>query len=235
MLNGLFGIIIAYLLGSIPFGYILTKIFTGTDVRESGSGNIGATNVLRTAGRTLGIATLVLDIAKGVVAVAIAEQLTYGPEDPLFGGGAASSPGWMANAALAVVAGHIFPLFLTDKDGNRFQGGKGVATFAGAFGYLMPLPMLGTVIIFLATVALTRYISAASIVGAAVFPVGAMLLLRPSLTEMLCSLIAAGLVIYRHRGNMERIRAGTEPAFDVDKLTGKIAARLPKMRDRRFK
>ena len=109
-MNGLFSIVIAYLLGSIPFGYVLTRLTTGKDVRASGSGNIGATNVLRTAGKTLGLATLALDILKGTLAVFAADKLTSG--DPM----------WMALAALAVSAGHVFPIFLS------FKGGKAVAT-----------------------------------------------------------------------------------------------------------
>src|SRR5437879_2079471 len=110
-MTAVLAIAIAYLLGSIPFGYLLTRFSTGRDVRASGSGNIGATNVMRTAGRTLGIATLALDIVKGIAAVAIAQRLTDSTDD------------WMALAALAVCAGHVFPVFL------NFQGGKAVATF----------------------------------------------------------------------------------------------------------
>ena len=112
---GLLGILIAYLLGAIPFGYLLTRFTTGKDVRSEGSGNIGATNVLRAAGRGAAVATLVLDMAKGFAAVWIAGWLTDG------------SPGWMADAALAVMVGHAFPIFL------GFKGGKAVATFTGAF------------------------------------------------------------------------------------------------------
>lgn len=193
-MTGLLSTVLAYLLGSIPFGYLLTRIATGRDVRASGSGNIGATNVLRTAGRKLGIATLVLDIAKGTLAVAIAQWLT-------------GDDTWMALAAFAVCAGHVFPVFL------KFQGGKAVATFAGAFGYLMPLPMLGTVAIFVAAVAASKHISAASILGAVMFPIGAWLILHPSWIELLAAFAASALIVYRHRANMQRLRAGTESIF----------------------
>src|SRR4051812_16928809 len=133
-MTGFISIVIAYLLGSIPFGYVLTRLRTGRDVRASGSGNIGATNVMRTAGRTLGIATLALDIAKGVLAVWLTGQFTGGSQE------------WMAGAALAVMAGHVFPVFL------GFKGGKAVATFAGAFGYLMPMPLLATLLLFIIVV-----------------------------------------------------------------------------------
>jgi len=194
-MTGLLSIVIAYLLGSIPFGYVLTRLKTGRDVRASGSGNIGATNVLRTAGKKLGIATLVLDILKGVLAVALADWLT------------ASDPSCMALSALAVSAGHVFPVFL------NFQGGKAVATFAGAFGYLMPLPLLGTLVIFLIGVAVTKHISAGSVLGAGMFPLGAWLILHPSAVEMLAAVIACVLIIYRHKANIERIRLGTESVF----------------------
>jgi glycerol-3-phosphate acyltransferase PlsY len=194
-MTGLLAILVAYLIGSIPFGFLLTRLTTGQDVRTHGSGNIGATNVLRTAGRAAGIATLVLDIAKGVLAVWIAALLTD------------NAPGWMADAALAVMAGHSFPIFL------KFKGGKAVATFIGAFGYLMPLPLLAAVVVFLITVAATRYISAGSVMAAATFPIGVWLILHPSLTELIVSLIAGGFIVYRHKSNMERIHAGTEPTF----------------------
>jgi glycerol-3-phosphate acyltransferase PlsY len=188
-------IVLAYLLGSIPFGYVLTRLRTGRDVRASGSGNIGATNVMRTAGRTLGIATLALDIAKGVLAVWLMGRFTDGSQE------------WMAGAALAVMAGHVFPVFL------GFKGGKAVATFAGAFGYLMPMPLLATIILFIIVVIATRYISAASIVGAAAFPFAAWLILHPSWTELGAAIVAGALVIYRHKSNMERIYMGTESQF----------------------
>jgi glycerol-3-phosphate acyltransferase PlsY len=194
-MTGLLAILIAYLIGSIPFGFLLTRFRTGEDVRTKGSGNIGATNVLRAAGKTAAIATLVLDIAKGVLAVWIAGLLTD------------NAPGWMADAALAVMAGHSFPIFL------NFKGGKAVATFIGAFGYLMPVPLLASLLVFLITVLATRYNSAGSVMAAATFPVGVWLILHPTLTEIIVSLIAGAFIVYRHKPNMERIRLGTEPLF----------------------
>jgi acyl phosphate:glycerol-3-phosphate acyltransferase len=192
---GLLAILIAYLLGAIPFGYLLTRFTTGKDVRTEGSGNIGATNVLRAAGRGAGVATLVLDMAKGYAAVWIAGMLTD------------NSPGWMADAALAVMVGHAFPVFL------GFKGGKAVATFTGAFLYLTPIPALTGIIVFLITVLVTRYISAASILAAATFPLGLWLIQHPSINELLAAVIAAGIVVYRHKENMRRMRAGKEPVF----------------------
>jgi glycerol-3-phosphate acyltransferase PlsY len=192
---GLLAILIAYLLGAIPFGYLLTKFTTGKDVRSEGSGNIGATNVLRAAGRGAAIATLVLDMAKGFAAVWIAEYLTDG------------SSGWSADAALAVMVGHAFPIFL------GFKGGKAVATFVGAFLYLTPVPMLAALIVFVITVAVTGYISAGSILAAATFPLGVWLILHPTPNEMIAAVIAAGIVVYRHKENIERMRAGKESVF----------------------
>jgi glycerol-3-phosphate acyltransferase PlsY len=192
---GLLGIVIAYLLGAIPFGYLLTRFATGKDVRSEGSGNIGATNVLRAAGRGAAAATLVLDMAKGFAAVWIAGWLTDG------------SPGWMADAALAVMVDHAFPIFL------GFKGGKSVATFTGAFLYLTPIPALAGIIVFVITVVVTRYISAASIMAAATFPMGVWLIDHPTPNVVVAAVIAAAIVIYRHKENMRRMRAGKEPLF----------------------
>jgi acyl phosphate:glycerol-3-phosphate acyltransferase len=192
---GLIAILIAYLLGAIPFGYLLTRFTTGKDVRTEGSGNIGATNVLRAAGRGAGLTTMVLDIAKGFAAVWIAGLLTE------------NSPGWMADAALAVMVGHAFPIFL------GFKGGKAVATFTGAFLYLTPVPALCGIIVFVITVVVTRYISAGSILAAATFPLGVWLIAHPTVNELLAALIAAAIVVYRHKENMQRMRTGKEPVF----------------------
>src|SRR6202790_2747912 len=140
-MTGLLALVIAYLIGGIPFGYVLVRLTTGKDIRSAGSGNIGATNVLRTTGRAAGIATLLLDIAKGYLAVWIAGQLTGG--DPL----------WMCGAALAVMAGHAYPVFL------QFQGGKAVASFAGAFLCLTPLPLACVLVVFAGVVPWARHIS----------------------------------------------------------------------------
>src|SRR5450631_2952720 len=131
---GLLAIAVAYLLGGIPFGYLLVRWTTGKDVRAEGSGNIGATNVLRTTGRGMGVATLILDIAKGVLAVWIADKLTNGSDIA------------MSAAALAVMAGHAFPVFL------KFKGGKAVASFIGAFLYLTPVPLLAVIAVFVVVV-----------------------------------------------------------------------------------
>src|SRR4051794_27807989 len=142
---------VAYLLGAIPFGYLLVRWKTGGDVRASGSGNIGATNVLRTTGRAAGIATLLLDIAKGYAAVLLAARWT-------------DDPNVIGAAVLAVMAGHAYPVFL------KFKGGKAVASFVGAFLCMTPGALGAEVLVFVAVVAWTRHISMGSIVGAATFP-----------------------------------------------------------------
>ena len=192
---GLLSLVIAYLLGAIPFGYLLVKFTSGEDVRDSGSGNTGATNVLRTSGRAAGVATLALDIAKGFLAVWLAARLTD------------NSPSWTSLAALAVMAGHAFPVFL------KFKGGKAVATFIGAFLYLTPLPLAAVLLVFLITAAVTRFISAASILAAATFPFGVWMILHPPAPVLMAAFVAGAFVVHRHRANWERLRAGTEPAF----------------------
>jgi glycerol-3-phosphate acyltransferase PlsY len=191
----LIALIVAYLVGGIPFGYLLVRWKTGEDVREKGSGNIGATNVLRTTGRAVAVVTLALDIAKGVFAVWLADKLSDG------------SPAWMSLAALAVMAGHAFPLFL------KFQGGKAVASFVGAFLYLTPVPMIAALVVFVIVVAATRQISTGSIVAAGSLPLAAWLIEHPPSIVILATLVAAGFLICRHRANIERIRAGTENVF----------------------
>jgi glycerol-3-phosphate acyltransferase PlsY len=194
-MTGLLSIVVAYLIGSVPFGYLLVKFTTGKDVRSEGSGNIGATNVLRSTGRVAAVATLVLDIAKGFAAVWLAGYLTN------------DSPEWTSAAALAVMAGHAFPIFL------KFQGGKAVASFIGAFLYLTPIPLAAVLLVFLITVAITRHISAGSILAAATFPLGVWIILHPPGVVLLASLIAGGFIVYRHKTNIERLHAGTENVF----------------------
>ncbi|HKA02519.1 MAG TPA: glycerol-3-phosphate 1-O-acyltransferase PlsY [Candidatus Solibacter sp.] len=190
-------LVIAYLLGAIPFGYLLVKLKTGGDVRDKGSGNIGATNVMRTSGRTAGFATLILDIAKGYLAVVIADRLTGG--DTLV----------MSAAAATVMAGHAFPVFL------RFKGGKAVASFVGAFLYLTPLALGVETIVFVVIVFWTRHISLGSIVGAATFPLAVWLVQRGGWPELAASVLAAAFIIYRHSSNMQRLRDGTENVFKL--------------------
>lgn len=193
----LLALVIAYLLGSIPFGYVLVKWSTGGDVRAAGSGNIGATNVLRTTGRAAGVATLLLDIAKGYAAVWIAARLTGNNEL------------WMSAAALAVMAGHAYPVFL------RFQGGKAVATFVGAFLRLTPLPLGAVLLVFVGVVAWTRHISLGSIAAAATFPLAVWLIVHSPWSVLVAAVIAGIFIIYKHSNNTQRLRAGSENVFTL--------------------
>jgi glycerol-3-phosphate acyltransferase PlsY len=192
-------LVIAYLIGGIPFGYLLVRWHTGEDVRAKGSGNIGATNVLRSSGRALGIATLLLDMAKGWVAVWLMAK--YGSAEPL----------WTALAGIAVILGHAFPAVL------KFQGGKAVASFVGAFAYLAPVPLLAITIVFVLVVAVTRFISLGSIVGAGLFPLAVWMIDHPDAPVVMAALAGGIFIIWRHKANMDRLRAGTENVFTFGK------------------
>ncbi len=185
----------AWLIGGIPFGFLLVRFSTGEDVRASGSGNIGATNVLRTSGRALGILTLVLDILKGAFAVWLADHFLNG------------NLHYMSVAAVIVMLGHAFPVFL------GFRGGKAVASFIGAFLYLFPIPLLATLLVFALTVAVSRYISLGSILAAALFPLAVWLIEHPRWYVMAAVLFAGAFIVWRHAGNIQRLRMGTENVF----------------------
>ena len=208
---------IAYLLGSIPFGYLLVRFFRKQDIRSVGSGNIGATNVVRSGARGLGAVTLVLDLGKGWAAVLLAKHLM--PGTPGF-------PSDLAVAAAAVaVIGHVFPLWL------GFQGGKGVATALGVFLGLAPTVALAAVGVFLLIVTVTRIVSLSSIIAAAVLPVFAMLLLPDRSPTYLGGVIfIALLVIVKHQANVRRLIAGTENRFGGKKPSVEDQAKSKKAR-----
>jgi acyl phosphate:glycerol-3-phosphate acyltransferase len=197
----LFLIIIAYLIGSIPFGYLIVRHKIGDDIRETGSGGTGATNVSRRAGKAAGVFTLVLDALKGSVAVLLARVLLDdGPGADWF----------VAAAAVATLLGHIFPVWL------GFRGGKGVATGVGIFFVLAPIALLCAGVLFVAIVFLTRFVSLGSITAAATIPLFVWLQsvfvepvadLRPLLTA---AIVGALLIIFAHRGNIGRLARGTE-------------------------
>jgi glycerol-3-phosphate acyltransferase PlsY len=193
--------VIAYLLGSIPFGYLLLKIFRKQDVRTIGSGNIGATNVARSGAKGLGIATLVLDALKGFFAVSFARMLALDSE-PLR---------YMALAALFAILGHMFPVWL------KFKGGKGVATGVGVFLALAPKAVLVVLVIFAAIVAVSRYVSLGSIVASALFPIFFLFMYRSNATPATVLLVCgvAALIIWKHRDNIRRLASGTEHKFGV--------------------
>jgi glycerol-3-phosphate acyltransferase PlsY len=186
---------VAYLVGGIPFGYLLVRAKTGQDVRSMGSGNIGATNVLRTTGRAIAVATLLLDIAKGFFAVWLAAKLTD------------QSELWMSAAALAVMAGHAYPVYL------KFHGGQAVASFIGAFLYLTPIPLVAALAVFVIVVAAARQVSMGSIVAAGSLPLAVWLILHPPAPVLAAALVAGVFIVYRHRANIARIHAGTEHVF----------------------
>ena len=194
---------LSYLLGSVPTGYLLVRLFRKEDIRQSGSGNIGATNVLRSGGKGLGAATFLLDMLKGCSAVWLGALLggLLMPHTPLRDA--------EALAALVAVLGHIFPVWL------RFRGGKGVATGFGVFLAATPLAALAAISVFFLVLAISRYVSLASILGAASFPVFAWLLVkvdRPPLF-IAAQFAVALIIIVKHHQNIRRLIAGTESRF----------------------
>jgi glycerol-3-phosphate acyltransferase PlsY len=197
----------AYLLGSIPVGYLLMRLVRHEDIRSFGSGNIGATNVLRSGGKGLGAATFVLDVVKGASAVWLAALVAS----------------WLlpdmqprnveALAALCAVIGHMFPVWL------RFRGGKGVATGFGVFLAATPLAALAAITVFAIVLALSRYVSLASILAAASYPVFAYFMVqgpRPAFFIAVQAIVAL-LIIVKHHPNVRRLLDGTEHRFGVTK------------------
>jgi acyl phosphate:glycerol-3-phosphate acyltransferase len=215
-------VVVSYLLGSIPFGYLLVRIFRGFDVRTTGSGNIGATNVSRTGSKGLAVATLVLDALKGCAAVEFAVWLAGSHRFAASNLPASlydSSPQMIdsqtifllaAVAAFCAILGHMFPVWL------RFKGGKGVATAAGAFVALAPRSLLLSLLVFAIVFAVTRYVSLGSIVAAASFP-WLVLWLNPAERKtapiLLVITASSALIIVRHRDNIRRLLSGAEDRF----------------------
>ena len=184
-----FAITAAYLVGSIPFAFLLSRR-RGIDLRQVGSHNVGATNVLRTSGVSVAVIAMALDAVKGALAVLLAQRLSPGPVMPVAAG-------------LASVIGHIYPVWL------RFHGGKGVATAAGVFAILTPVAVAAATGVFLVAVVVTRYISVGSIVAAFTLAVVTAMGEAPAVVAAGAAVVAA-IVLYHHRGNLARLRAGTE-------------------------
>ena len=183
-------VVVAYLIGSVPFGYLIVRGRIGADIRQTGSGGTGATNVSRRAGKVAGVVTLVLDALKGAMAVFVAK--------------AVMGNDWIvAAAAIAVIVGHIFPVWL------GFRGGKGVATGAGVFLVLAPLALLCAGVVFLAIVFATRYVSLGSMVAAATIPLFVWLQ-NDSRPLLIAASLGALLIVFAHRGNIGRLAHGTE-------------------------
>jgi len=200
----------AYLLGSIPFGYLLVLIFQKQDVRAIGSGNIGATNVARSGGKGLGIATLVLDALKGYAAVLLA--MHFAPTIYVAPAVAGAASTLAVAAAVVAVLGHVFPVWL------GFKGGKGIATALGVFIALVPWVALSAVGLFAVVMAATRYVSLASIAAAASIPVFALLEVparTPALMIGLCVISIIGIL--KHHANISRLMSGTESKFAAKK------------------
>ena len=196
-------VLAGYLLGSIPFGLIFAKLFGGKDVREHGSGNIGATNVSRAAGPLAGILTLIMDTAKGAAAVWLAARFSdHASVAMIFAGDAA-------------LLGHCFPVWL------KFKGGKGVATALGVYLALCPLAALVAVVLFVLVVAFWRYVSLGSLTAAAAMPLLVYFLWAPGhappLVITLGTLFAAALIFYKHDANLQRLVDGTEPKYSLGK------------------
>jgi len=196
----------AYLLGSIPFGLLLARVHGGKDVRQHGSGNIGATNVSRVAGPLAGILTLVFDAAKGALPVWAAGRIFE------------NSATAMMLAGLAALAGHCFPVWL------KFRGGKGVATALGVFAALSVASTLAAVVIFVLALILWRYVSLASVSAAASMPLLIYFLWAPGhappLVINLGTLFATALIFFKHRANLQRLTQGTEPKYSLKKSKG---------------
>jgi glycerol-3-phosphate acyltransferase PlsY len=191
---GLLSTMTAYLLGSVPFGYLIVRWQKGIDVRATGSGSIGATNVMRSLGPVGFAATFVLDVGKGLGAVLLAEKITR------------NDPVWVAVAATVAILGHCFPVWL------RFRGGKGVATGVGVFVALAPLQLVLVVIIFAAVVGIWRYVSLGSIIATAAFPILVYFLKQPPSPRPIVAgaVVGAVIIIAQHHSNIRRLLKGTE-------------------------
>jgi acyl phosphate:glycerol-3-phosphate acyltransferase len=184
-------LLLAYLIGSVPFALLLARRWRVADLRLVGSGNLGAANVMRTSGVTAGVLVALLDMTKGAASVWLAERFTTSPVVP-------------AAAGVAAIVGHIYPVWL------RFRGGKGVATACGVFSLLTPLAVPPALAIFIAVAWLTKYISLGSVLASLALPPLAYVTGSPAAAVAAAS-VAATLIIFRHRSNMGRLRARTEP------------------------
>lgn len=184
-------VLVAYLLGSVSFAVLLVRAATGRDIRAEGSGNAGATNVLRAHGKKLALLVALLDVGKGVAAVLLMRLVTA---DPL----------WNAAAGVAAVLGHVFPVFY------GFRGGKGVATAVGAFLALAPLALLSCLAVFVLVVALTRYVSLGSVIAMVLLPPVAGLLFQAPRAIVTAAAVTALIVVFKHLGNLKRLAKGEE-------------------------
>lgn len=196
MIKLLILLVSAYLIGSVPIGYIVGRVFFRRDIGTAGSGNIGATNALRAFGTTVGVIILLLDMLKGFGTIMLAKAVL------------GSDSGWIAACGLAAILGHIFTIFL------RFKGGKGVATAGGVFLALAPLALLMTLLSFIVITAITRYVSLGSILGALGFGIMVimqqLMLVKPDYPLMVMSVAVVLMIILKHKDNIRRLLQGTE-------------------------
>ncbi|MCJ7754545.1 MAG: glycerol-3-phosphate 1-O-acyltransferase PlsY [Thermoanaerobaculales bacterium] len=184
-------VVFAYFLGSMPTAYLLVRLMTGKDVRATGSGNVGATNALRTAGWKVGAVVTVIDLLKGAIPVWL--MYRFNPES-----------GWVAAAMLAAVLGHCYPVWL------KFKGGKGVATCFGAFLVIAPLSALAALGLWIVVLVISRWVALASMVASASFPLILKLIDRPDMVTLVSVSAAAVIIILRHSSNIRGILTGTE-------------------------
>jgi glycerol-3-phosphate acyltransferase PlsY len=201
-MSGVLAPLLAYLLGSLPFGYLIVRWQKGIDVRTTGSGSIGATNVMRNLGIIGFVVTFLLDLGKGVAAVLLAGHLTH------------DNPWWIAASAVAAILGHCFPVWL------KFRGGKGVATGVGVFIALAPLQVVLVLVIFALIVAIWRYISLGSIIATAAFPVLVHFMKHAPIPIVLGAAGGALVIILRHHANLRRLWHGTENRVGSKKAVG---------------
>ena len=189
-MDTLLPLLVGYGVGSLPLGYLVANKFKGVDLRRVGSGNVGAANVYRTAGLTLAIVVVLVDVMKGAGSVLVIARVTSGSAAPIAAG-------------VAAIIGHVYPVWL------RFQGGKGVATACGVFSTLAPVATGIAAVAFVLVVWMTRYVSLGSVVATALLPPLAWITNEP-IPVIAGAAVAASLIIQRHRRNLERLQAGTE-------------------------
>jgi glycerol-3-phosphate acyltransferase PlsY len=207
MILYLIAAVVAYLLGSIPFGYLLVRTFRGQDIRLSGSGNIGATNVARSGAKGLGAVTLLLDILKGLLAVGFAWRLAHSFFNVCGDSACVPALRLMSVGAFLAVLGHILPVWL------KFKGGKGVATALGVFALLFPKAVVVSLAIFIIVLSLSRYVSLGSILAALAFPIAAYFLYHPDWMSLSLTAAVSVAVILKHYQNIRRLLAGNENRF----------------------
>lgn len=189
-------LVVAYLLGSIPTAFLLVRLIGRGDVRTIGSGNVGATNALRAAGWRAALVVLVIDVAKGVLAVSLMRQVT-------------DAPAWVAAAGFTAVVGHCFPVWLS------FSGGKGVATAVGAFAVVAPAALAIAAAVWLAVMVASRYVALASVTAALTLPIAVQLLVHPPAAALGWAAVTVAVVIWRHRRNLARLLRGEEPRLEL--------------------